>query len=198
MSPPNSARVITMSAFNSNIRRIKFSSSATRAGRIQYLTSDDVRILLSRLTDDLWERLRGVYFNDRAWGRRISGYVSRGHRDISICALPASVSCALVDCRKYACSPATFGAVRGRQWPRLAVRRFLLYEVFLHELGHLQIADPAAKTLHRRFASETLAEKFAKAWRKNLWAQPFDHPDPVHNPPISEELDDARNEDRMV
>jgi len=76
-----------------------------------------------------------------------------------------------------------FGAVRGTQWPRLAVRRFLLYEVFLHELGHLQIVNPKAKTPRRRFASETLAQEFANHWRGILWAKPFDHPDSVHNPP---------------
>jgi hypothetical protein len=64
----------------------------------------------------------------------------------------------------------------------------MLYEVFLHELGHLQIIDPAAKRLRRKFASETKAQEFADYWRTKLWLTRFDHPDPAHNPPTPEEL----------
>ena len=103
------------------------------------------------------------------------------------CAFPPTVSG--FTSRKWRCSPKTFGAMRGKQWPRLAVRRFFLFDVFLHELGHLQIVDPDAKTDRRRFASETLAQRFANQWRCKLWSEHFDHPDPVHNPPGSEELD---------
>jgi hypothetical protein len=81
-------------------------------------------------------------------------------------------------------SPAEFGARRGAQWPDLAIRRFLLYDVLLHELGHLQIVDARAKTVRRKFAMETKADEFATLWRRRLWSAPFDHPDPVHNPPI--------------
>jgi hypothetical protein len=109
-----------------------------------------------------------------------------GHREIAICAFPASVSG--YTSRTWGQSPATFGASRGRQWPRLAVRRWFLYDVFLHELGHLQIVDPSAKTARRRFASESLAQEFANHWRRTLWTQHFDHPDPVHNPPGDDEL----------
>jgi len=70
----------------------------------------------------------------------------------------------------------------------LAVRRFMLYDVFLHELGHLQIARERASEIRRKFADEKLAEAFAMEWCKRLWAEPFDHPDPVHNAPPPEEL----------
>jgi hypothetical protein len=30
---------------------------------------------------------------------------------------------------------------------------------------------------------ETLAQEFADGWRRTLWAERFEHPDPVHNPP---------------
>jgi hypothetical protein len=191
-------RLMTMTTLDSRIRRIKFSCSATHAGRIHYLTPDDVRVLLSRLPEELWQRLRAVHFNDRSIGARLAGRVNVGHREITICAFPASVSFTRYTSRKRGHSPATFGASRGSQWPRLAVRRYFLYNVFLHELGHLQIVDPAAKTLRRRFASETLAQEFANKWRRTLWARHFDHPDPVHNPPSSEEMRDADEEDRMV
>jgi len=179
-----------MSSLRSKLKQIKFSYSPTRAGRIHYLTEDDVRVLLSRLPEELWERLLAVHFNDRSWGRRTSGYVNRARREIAICALPPSVSG--YTSRELGCAPSTFGAVRGKQWSRLAVRRYLLYNVFLHELGHLQIVDPDAKTDRRRFASETLAQRFANRWRRKLWSEQFDHPDPVHNPPTSEELDGTK------
>ena len=121
-----------------------------------------------RLPEELWERLRAVHFNDRSWGRRWGGYVNTGHREIAICASSGLGELQSLDSRKQGCSPATFGASRGRQWPRLAVRRFLLYNVFLHELGHLQIVVPSAKRVRRRFASETHAQKFANRWRRAL------------------------------
>ncbi len=189
---------MTMTTLPSRIRQIKFSASPTRRGRIHYLTPDDVRVLLGRLPEKLWQRLRAVHFNDRSRGRRCAGYVNMGHREVAICAFPASVSCTPYTSRDRGHSPATFGALRGRQWPRLAVRRYLLYNTFLHELGHLQIVDPAAKRLRRRFASETLAQEFANRWRRALWAEHFDHPDPVHNPPRSEELREAGEEERVA
>jgi hypothetical protein len=84
--------------------------------------------------------------------------------------------------------PVQFGAKRGSQWPSVAIRRFLLYDVFLHELGHLQVIDEEAKSERRKFAMETCAEEFAAQWSKLLWSEPFSHSDPVHNPPGSEEL----------
>jgi hypothetical protein len=176
-----------MASLQSKLKRIKFTSTPTRSGRIHYLTPDDVCVLLGRLPEDLWERLRAVHFNDKSWGRRRAGYVNRARREIAICALPASVSG--YTARELGCSPSTFGAVRSKQWPQLAVRRFFLYNVFLHELGHLQVVDPDAKTDRRRFAVETLAQRFANRWRRKLWSEHFDHPDPIHNPPISDELD---------
>jgi hypothetical protein len=85
--------------------------------------------------------------------------------------------------------PEAFGARRGRQWSPIAIRRFLLYDVFLHELGHLQVVDPGGSSDRVDFAREKLAEEFAIRWRKSLWSEPLDHPDPVHNPPSSQELE---------
>jgi tetratricopeptide (TPR) repeat protein len=83
--------------------------------------------------------------------------------------------------------------VRGCQWPLLAVRRFMLYNVLLHELGHLQVIDERARSTRRRFASETLAEDFAEHWCHELWSRRFEHPDPVHNPPSNEETANLRD-----
>jgi tetratricopeptide (TPR) repeat protein len=65
----------------------------------------------------------------------------------------------------------------------------MLYDVFLHELGHIQVVDKKAKTIRRRFASETRAQEFAEHWCRELWSRPFDHPDPVHSPPSPEEIE---------
>ncbi len=63
----------------------------------------------------------------------------------------------------------------------------MLYDVFLHEIGHLQVIHPKASNPRRKFAHETKAEEFAEVWRKKMWSQPFDHPDPAHHPPSKEE-----------
>jgi hypothetical protein len=66
----------------------------------------------------------------------------------------------------------------------------MLYEVFLHELGHLQVIDAEATTERRKYAMETKAQEFAMGWCKRLWSERFDHPDPAHNPPREVELSD--------
>jgi hypothetical protein len=113
------------------------------------------------------------------------GYLTRGRREIALCALPPRISFARSLVRGQ--SPRQFGARRGCQWPRLAIRRFLLYDVFLHELGHLQLVDERA-TPRLRYARETKAQEFAMFWCRRLWSEPFDHPDPVHTPPGADEL----------
>ncbi len=165
-------------------QRINYSYVRPGERRKHYLNEQDVEVLLDRLPREAWSRLRAVHFNDRSWGARRLGYVNRGHREIAICALPPSVSLSRFLGRR---SPRQFGALRGSQWPERAVRRFLLYNVFLHELGHLQIVDPKAATPRREFAGETKAQEFADHWRARLWSEPFKHPDPIHNPPSEAE-----------
>jgi hypothetical protein len=86
-------------------------------------------------------------------------------------------------------TPEEFGARRGRKWPGLAVRRFLLYGVFLHELGHLQVVDENSRSDRLKFAREKLAQEFALAWCRQLWSEPFDSLDPVHNRATVDELE---------
>jgi tetratricopeptide (TPR) repeat protein len=69
----------------------------------------------------------------------------------------------------------------------------MLYDVFLHELGHLQVIDAGGKTTRRKFASETRAQDSAENWCRELWSKPFDHSDPVHNPPSQEETASLRD-----
>ena len=166
--------------------RMKYSTARIVGPRKHYLVEEDVEVLLARLPAKLWGRLREVHFNDRGRGGRCLGYVNGGRREIAICALAPHVSLSRFVGRR---SPRQFGALRAHQWPETAVRRFLLYDVFLHELGHLQIVDPEAITDRRRFASETKAQEFADEWRSRLWAEPFDHPDPIHNRPSAAEME---------
>jgi tetratricopeptide (TPR) repeat protein len=63
----------------------------------------------------------------------------------------------------------------------------MLYDVLLHEIGHLQAVGDRAPDDRRAFARERGAQDFAEAWREELWSHPFEHGDPVHNPPSAEE-----------
>lgn len=170
------------------MRSIRFTCDLPGGGRIHYLKSDDVCVLLGRLPEELWSRLREVHFSDNALGNRRLGYVTSARREISICALPRNVSLGR-GCRNNSCSPRVFGALPRRQWPEQAVRRYLLYNTFLHEIGHMQVVDPDAKEPRRRFAGETKAQQFAELWRGRLWAERLEHLDPVHNAPTQEQLE---------
>ena len=166
---------------------IRFTTRPTGAGRRHYLTASDILVLLDRLPAELWTRLRHVHFNDKAWGNRRLGYVTRGRREIAICALPTHVSLGRMF-RKHRFPASHFGAPARGQWPTLAIRRFLLYDVFLHELGHLQIVNSSTRSSRLRFAREKLAQAFADRWRCELWTRRFEHLDPAHGPPRQEEL----------
>ena len=167
------------------MRKVKFTYSQVGCDRKHYLNEDDVRVVLSRLPAEAWNGLRAVHFNDKSRGGRLLGYANPREREIAICALPPQVSMTRAMIRGQ--SPQLFGAVRGKQWPELAVRRFLLYDVLLHELGHLQMVILNRTSGRRTCSRETRAEQFAEYWRKRLWSVRMDHPDPVHNPPGSDE-----------
>ncbi len=96
-------------------RPITFSTSPAGADRVYHVSEDDVRVVLSRLPPETTKRLRAVHFNDRRRGARVLGYVSRGRREIALCALPPRVSLARFLVRGQ--SPRQFGAQRGTQWP---------------------------------------------------------------------------------
>lgn len=170
-------------SLESRLARIRFSRSAVGADRIHYVNEADVRVVLSRLPFELWDRLRAVHFNDQSRARTL-GYVTQGHRDIALCALPPRMSLRPLRGR----TPEEFGAQRGQKWPALAMRRLMLYEVFLHELGHLQVVNESGKSERLKFAREKLAIDFARQWRRRLWSTTFVHADPVHNAPTAQEF----------
>jgi hypothetical protein len=166
--------------------KIKFSVTRPFGDRIHYITEEDIRVVLSRLPEELWHRLREVHLNDQSRGVSRLGYVDQGRKEISLCALPPRISLARFLVKGQA--PGTYGAKRGSQWPHFAVRRFMLYGTFLHELGHLQVINEDKKSARRKFAMDTLAFEFAVRWRKTLWSKHFSHSDPVHNRPSEEEF----------
>ena len=165
---------------------IRFTASPPGGDRVHHAREEDVRVLLGRLPAELYRRLRAVHFNDRSRGGRMFGYVTRGRREIALCALPPRMS--LTRSLVHGEAPEEFGARRGVKWPPLAVRRFMLYDLFLHELGHMQVVDAATRSDRLKFARERLANEFAAEWRHRLWAESFDHADPVHNAPSAQEL----------
>jgi|SRR5579872_6520675 len=170
------------------MRDVQFSVVPPNSNRVHYVNQCDINVVLSRIPEHVWKRLRGVHFNDESFGFRRLGYVNRGRHDIALCALPHRLSlngC----CRWNSVSPSEFGARWGKKWPALAVRRFMLYDVFLHELGHLQEFDSRGPSRRLRYYGEKLAQEFANSWRRRLWSNRFDHPDPVHNLPDCSEFD---------
>jgi hypothetical protein len=178
------------------LQRIRFTVNKVGGDRQHYVDPDDIRIVLKRLPLEIWSKLRAIHFNDRSWGPRTLGYVTRGHREIAICALPPRISLTrwleggTGSKARRSKSPREFGAVHGRQWPRVAVRRFLLYDVFLHELGHLQAVNQNSWDPWKRYAKERKAQEFADYWRSELWSKPFGHPSPEHQPPLREEMEE--------
>ncbi len=148
-----------------------------------------MRVVLSRLPDQVLARLRVVRFDDRGHAGTI-GYAFRKSGEVTLCALPPRVSLSAV---RGVRDPAIYGAVRGSQWPALAVRRFLLYTVVLHEIGHLQVVhDDLGDHDRRRQALEPFAESFAETWRERLWAMPCGHADRAHHAPPEEEVSIAQ------
>ncbi|MEP6902781.1 MAG: hypothetical protein ABJA66_13600 [Actinomycetota bacterium] len=169
------------------MRKIEFTYAQLYGDRRYYISEEDVKIVLSRLPQEIYLQLRAVHFDDRSRGVRTLGYTTkRGRREITICALPPRVS--LSRFLVAGQSAGTFGAKIGQQWSQTAVRRFLLYDVLLHEIGHLQIIKPSNSSFRLKFAGETKAQEFADFWRKQLWKERFEHKDLVHNAPTVEEL----------
>lgn len=152
-----------------------------------YVDMVDVNTVLERLDPTLLDRLGDVWLSASSRGGRRLGYVTtRGRRDVTLCSiLPIRIS--MREIMRRGNRAAEFGAPERGQWPPWAVRRLMLYQVLLHEIGHLQIVR-ASSRIKRRFAAEPLADEFAADLRGALYSTPFAHGDPVHNAPSDEEL----------
>jgi hypothetical protein len=154
---------------------------------ISYVDTRDVDVVVERVPVEYRTRMRDI-FRKRSSDAKILGSVTtRGRRDVQLSTrLPIRVSL-----RGYlhgGQSAEEFGAPKVGQWPPWAVRRFLLYDVLFHEIGHLQVVDDKASRVERKFASETRAQEFADEMRRTLYSEQCDHPDPIHNAPTAAEL----------
>jgi hypothetical protein len=160
----------------------------TELDLVTYVTQDDVEVVIQRIPKEFRTRLRDVFISHRSRGVRWLGSVRiRGRRDIDLYAkLPPRLSLGRFLHRGH--SAHMYAAPARGQWPPWAIRRYLLYQVFLHELGHLQLVDPATPNWKRKYAGQTRAQEFADEWRTTLWSSRCDHPDPIHNPPRPEEF----------
>ena len=162
---------------------------ATRVTKdlVAYVNQREIDLVLDRVPQEHRTRLRDV-FRVRSSDAKILGSVSpSGRRDIDLSAtLPIRVS--LGRYLHGGQSPEEFGAPKHGQWPPWAVRRFLLYDVLFHEIGHLQVVEPRAARTNRKFASERRAQEFADELRRSLFSRHFEHRDPIHNAPTEAEL----------
>ena len=155
---------------------------------VRYISPADIETAINRIPEEFRKRLRDIITWHRSHGVRRLGFVRRlGRRDINLCVmLPPRLSLGRYLIKGQ--NAKEFGAPARGQWTPWAVRRYMLYDVLLHELGHLQLVMPKSKNWNRKFASETLAQDFADEWRRKLYSESFDHSDPIHNPPTEEEL----------
>ena len=177
-------------ALAKKIEKVRFTIARPSADRVYHIAPEQVKVVLSRRPYEHWRMLRAVHFNDTSRGARVLGYVTGGRREVALAALPPRMSCTRFLGKGR--TPEHFGAVRGTQWPELAIQRFLLYGVFLRELGYLQVVDEKAKSARRKYAREGKAQAFALHWRRALWDEPFDHPDPIHQRPSKKELAEVK------
>jgi hypothetical protein len=172
----------------SGVARQPKRETRTTRDLVQYLTRREVDVVLSRVPAEFKTHIGDVLLRRSSDATSLGSARPGGTGDITISSmLPVRVSLG-----RYAYSgqsPAEFGAPRLGQWPPWAVRRFLLYDVLLHEIGHLQIIGPKGSWVNtRNTASETRAREFADELRRTLFSETFDHPDPIHNPPTDAEM----------
>lgn len=155
---------------------------------IRYFSQKDFEIVRDRIPEEYCSRLRDVFVDYTTNGGKNLGWTTRrGRRDIVLCSiLPQRVSLGRFLVKRQ--SALEFGTLPRGQWTPWAVRRFLLYDVFLHEIGHLQIVNAKKSDFNRKFASESKAQEFADNLRRKLWSEYFEHPDPIHNKPQEDEL----------
>lgn len=118
------------------MRDVTFSFHPVGGDRRFFVDEADVRAVIERLPKRFRRALARVRFDDVGWETYKAGYSKSGSREIALCALPPRVS--LTRFLPNSVSPHEFGAVRGAQWPALAVGRYQLYHVFLAMLIALE------------------------------------------------------------
>lgn len=175
----------TMQEFSKKSLEILFHEKMVRGDLYRYVTKEDVLILLNRLPLKEYEHLKTVTF-DTCIGAYKFGYVSyKRVNGIVLCDQPQRMAMRGADAKRGHLTE--YGGLNNIKWPTMAVRRYMLYNVFLHELRHTQIVKPNKKHIWEKTPNEKLANEYSDHWRGTLYSQHFDHPDPVHNLPTEEE-----------
>jgi hypothetical protein len=171
----------------SRVAKLPKRKTRTTHDLVKYLTSRDIAIVMGRVPVEFKTHIGDVLQRRSSDGKHLGSARPGGTGDITICSmLPVRVSLGRYSYPGQ--SPAEFGAPKLGQWPPWAVRRFLLYDVLLHEIGHLQIVGKGAWVNRRNFAKETRAREFADELRRTLFSEPFQHSDPIHNAPTNAEM----------
>ena len=102
----------------------------------QYIEETEIEALLSHLPDATWQDLHRVRFKNGAdTGGRLGDVATHPDSEIVIFAQAYRVSLTPYLGRDE--TPETYGAVDGSRWPVLAIKRFMLYNVLLAQLGRL-------------------------------------------------------------
>jgi len=156
----------------------------------RYLKKEDVLTLLNRLPLKEYEHLKSVTFKT-CEGADAYGFVyHRRPTSIVICDQSARTSIRNATAKRG--SLEEFGALNNRKWPTLALRRYLLYHTFLHELRHTQLLENGKKRTRDKMPLEKQADEYADHWRGELYQNYFKHPDPIHNLPSKTEKECLR------
>ena len=141
----------------------------------QYVEETEIEALLAQLPEETRRDLHRVRFkNGVDTGGRLGDIASDPDPEIVIYAQAYRVSLTPYLGRDE--TPETYGAVDGCRWPVLAIKRFVLYNVLLTQLGRLQVG-----------ASGASGEQFAGHWRRELWSREPDDSDAVHRAPTEKE-----------
>lgn len=170
-----------MTNFTKKSLEITFHEKNIRSDLYRYLKKEDVLILLNRLPLEEYQQLRSVTF-ETCRGADAYGYVH--HKRITgivICDQSERLSVLTKSAKRGMYEE--FGALKNMKWPTVAVRRYLLYHTFLHELRHTQITQSEKKFTREKIPLEKLANEYADFWRGELYQNHFNHSDPVHNLP---------------
>ncbi|MEM8523532.1 MAG: hypothetical protein AAGG68_02755 [Bacteroidota bacterium] len=151
----------------------------------RYLRREDVLILLNRLPVEEYAHLKSVTFKT-CEGADAYGFVyHRRPTGIVICDQSRRTTIRTISAKRG--SLEEFGALNNIKWPTLAIRRYLLYHTFLHELRHTQLLENGKKRTRDKMPLEKQANEYADYWRGELYQNHFEHPDPVHNLPSEAE-----------
>lgn len=168
-------------SYTKKSQEIVFHENWVQSDLYRYLKKEDILVLLNRLPLEEYEHLKSVTFKT-CRGRNVYGKVyHKRSAGIIICDQSARTSVRVKEAKRG--SIEEFGALNNIKWPTLAIRRFMLYDVFLHELKHTQLLRNSKKRIVDKIPLEKQAEEYAEYWRGELYQHHFDHPDPVHNLP---------------